>query len=89
MGPHQNWQENPPRSITQYAVTISPRGGEAPQVVYVSAETYASYLVTGLQVETTYDIQTNAVIDTGGLDKQTYDLGISLITVDTAAPSSK
>ena len=78
---------SPRRNITQYAVTISRRDGEAPKVVYIPAEAGTVYAVTGLQKLSTYDIEVDVVIDTEGQGKQTYDLGISLITVNTPAPS--
>ena len=80
---------NPPRNITQYAVTVSQQDSEDPQIVYVPAVTDASCVVTGLQPETKYDIQTSVVIDTDGQGEQTHELGIHLITVNTAATSSK
>ena len=78
---------NPQRNITQYAVTIRPRDDGTLQAVHVPAEAGLSYVVTGLQPVTTYDIEVNVVIDTKGQGKQTYDLGIPLITVNTPAPS--
>ena len=74
---------NPPRYVSQYAVTYSPHDGGNSHVVLVPAETGAEYNITGLLPETLYDIGVDAVINTNGQGEHTYDLGVRLLTVST------
>ena len=74
---------NPYRNITQYAVTVTPRDGGEPRVVFVTApaETAAVAIVTGLHLPNTFDIGIEVVINTEGQGEQTYDIGVPVITV--------
>ena len=54
---------DPPREITQYAVTATPQDGGPSETFYVPAEEGASITVSDLDPETAYDIKVSAVID--------------------------
>ena len=80
-----NWDEpppellsEPPRNITQYAVTLTPQDGGSSISVFVPAQASTSYEVTGLKPETSYDIDVFPVIDTKGQGEATFDMGIAL-----------
>ena len=72
------------RSITQYAVTLTPQDGGDPITVLVPAEAGSEGTVSGLEPETTYDVLVEAVIDTPGQGEETYDLGFTPMTVGTS-----
>ena len=80
-----NWDEpppellsEPPRNITEYAVTLTPQDGGPSVSVFVPAQAGTSYEVTGLKPETTYDIEVLPVIATEGQGEATFDMGIAL-----------
>ena len=80
-----NWDEpppellsEPPRNITQYAVTLTPQDGGPSVSVFVPAQAGISYEVTGLKPETTYDIEVLPIIATEGQGEATFDMGIAL-----------
>ena len=86
------WNETPPvltgnpqRSITKYAVTLTPKNGGDSEVVFVPAEADAVHMFTSLQHNTTYNIEIGVVIDTviKGQVEQTYDIGVPLLTITT------
>ena len=88
-----NWDEPPPvlsgdlpRNITQYAVTLTPRDGGPPMTTFAPAEAGTSLEVTGLKPETEYDIEVMTVINTEGQGEETYDLGSSVLTIETSKP---
>ena len=81
-----NWDEpppellsDPPRNITQYAVTLTPQDGGPSVSVFVPAEAGTNYEVTGLKPEAAYDIEVLPVIFTEGQGEATFDMGITLI----------
>ena len=89
------WNDPPPeltgypkRNITHYAITVTPKDGGDSQVAFVPAEAGAVYTVAGLHWGSTYDIDVNVFIDTEGQGGQVYDMGISLITVNTTGKGS-
>ncbi|XP_072042791.1 uncharacterized protein [Amphiura filiformis] len=68
-----NWDDapptldsNPPRNITQYAVTLTTQDGGPLQTVYIPAEGDTNYTITGLRPETMYDVEIAAVVKTEG-----------------------
>ncbi|XP_072042793.1 uncharacterized protein [Amphiura filiformis] len=70
-------ESNPPRNITHYEVTLTPQDGGPSQTVYVPAEAGTNYTIPGLKPNTTYVIETRAVIETEGQgEPEPYDLGI-------------
>ena len=86
------WNEIPPvltgspqRSITQYAVTLTPQDDEETDVVFVPAEANVVHMFTSLRPNTTYIIKTGMVIDTviKGQVEQTYDIGVPLLIITT------
>ena len=86
-----SFDESPPelagdleRSITQYAVTLTPQDGGDPITVSVPAEAGAEVTVPGLEPETTYDVEVEAVIDTAGQGEEVFDLGFTPMTVETS-----
>ncbi|XP_072042702.1 uncharacterized protein [Amphiura filiformis] len=83
-------ESNPPRNITHYAVTLTPRDGGPSQTVYIPAEAGTNYTITGLTPSTMYDIETHVVIATEGQgEPEPYDLGIPtqvFITSPTCPP---
>ena len=72
------------RSITQYAVTLTPQDGGDPITVLVPAEAGSEGTVSGLEPETTYDVLVEPVIDTPGQEEEIYNLGFTPITVETS-----
>ncbi len=86
-----NWPEedppelmsDPPRTINEYAVTVTPEDGGPSQTFYVPAESNATLEVTGLDPETEYDVDIGAVIDTEGQGENVYDLGVPPLNVET------
>ena len=85
-----NWDEpppgltsEPPRNITHFAVTLTPRDGGDAITVYAPAEAGTSLDITGLTPETEYHIEVMVVIDTEGQGEETYDLRIPILTVIT------
>ena len=74
----------PPRSVTQYAVTLTPQDGSPPITVFVSAEASTNYTVLGLKPETSYDVEVGVVIDTEGQGEETYDLGVPKFSIETS-----
>ena len=77
---------NPHRNITQYAVTLSPKDGGDSQHMYVPAEAGVVVNVTGLQLPNTFDIGIDVIIDTEGQGERTYDIGVTVITVNVSLP---
>ncbi len=86
-----NWPEedppelmsDPPRTINEYAVTVTPEDGGPSQTFYVPAEANATLEVTGLDPETPYDIYIDAVIDTEGQGEDVYNLGAVPLNFET------
>ena len=76
---------NPPRNITQYAVTVSPQDGGNPHVQFVPAKAGAVCFITNLQTTMAYDIKVEVVIDTERQGEQTYDIGPPQFTVTTGS----
>ncbi|XP_072032689.1 uncharacterized protein [Amphiura filiformis] len=86
-----DWDEPPPeltstpaRTISEYAVTVTPQDGGPSQTLYVPAEAGATLEITDLEPETMYDIEIEAVIETEGKEEpETYDLGVPPLAVET------
>ena len=72
------------RSITQYAVTLTPQDGGDPITVFVPAEAGSEVTVPGLEPETTYEVLVESVIDTAGQGEEIYNLGGDPFTVETS-----
>ena len=70
------------RSITQYAVTLTPQDGGDPISVFVLAEVGAIVTIRDLESGTTYEVAVNAVIHTAGQGEETYDLGFTPMIVE-------
>ena len=80
------WNDPPPkllgsphRNMTQYAVTVSPQDGTESRIVFLPAEARV-FVIAGLHLPNTFDIETEVVIDTEGQGVQTYDIGVPMIT---------
>ena len=71
------------RNITQYSVTLTPQDGGDPITVFVPAEAGGEVTIPGLEPETAYDVLVEAVIDTAGQGEETFDLGFTLMTIET------
>ena len=82
-GPPPELTGDPQRAITQYAVTLTPQNGGEPITTFSPAEAGSEATFTGLEPETTYDIQINAVIDTEGQGEETFDIGVPLFSETT------
>ncbi len=80
--PPPELESDPPRMITQYAVTLTPEDGGPSETVYVPAEEGAEVTVPGLTPETVYNVDVGVVIETEGME-EVYDLGIPQQTVET------
>ena len=72
------------RSITQYAVTLTPQDGGDPITVLVPAEAGSEGIVSGLEPETTYDVLVEGVIDTPGQGEEIFDLGFTPLIIETS-----
>ena len=72
------------RSITQYAVTLTPQDGGDPITAFVPAEAGAEITVPGLKPETMYSVEIEAVIDTAGQGEEIYNLGGDPLTIETS-----
>ena len=72
------------RSITQYAVTLTPQDGGDPITVLVPAEAGSEVTIPGLKPETTYEVLVETVIDTAGQGEEIYSLGAVPFTIETS-----
>ena len=85
-----NWDQPPPeltgdlqRTITQYAVTVTPEDGDPLDTVVVPAEAGTVYTIDNLTPDTAYDIQISVVIDTERQGEETFDIGAPSLSATT------
>ena len=86
-----NWDEpppvlesDPPRTITQYEIILTPQDGGEPIIAFAPAEAGSSVEVTGLEPETMYDVEVRPVVETEGAGEEAMNFGRSSLTVTTS-----
>ncbi len=74
---------DPPRNITEYALTFTPEDGGPPETVFIPAEA-GNFTVPGLQPETVYELDIAPVIVTEGqTEPGIYNLGQPPLDLET------